>query len=216
VDVFSNPANREYAADYLKDLRESWRNIDLALGRSIMVAILAMAVFELLARSAINKAVFSGFEIKDLSLIRTALPVIVAYYFYDLSVLFYVDSEFEKAHSRIIEILHEDISKENVDYFIRPRQPSILGALLPARENRVTKVFNTTFGISLYAGIFLFEIYAYYLEFTRLRSDLVLIVAALVLSALFVFYGLFIMFGGPKEQDVHIGQRQEGRSRHLT
>jgi hypothetical protein len=199
ADVFSNPANKEYAADYIKDLRENWRSVDLALGRSITITMLIIVVFELLARSAINKVVVSGFEIKDLTLIRTALPVLVAYYFYDLSNLLYMDSDFEKIHSRIVEILHRDVSDENLDYFLRPRQPSILGALLLGRDNKAVGLLNSALGISLYAGIVLYEVYAYYLEFTRLKTTLPLLITALVLSALFIFYGLFVMFGGSGE-----------------
>jgi hypothetical protein len=67
-----------YAHEYLEAIRDNYRSVNASINRRMTILLLAMAVFELLARAMIAEASVGGFEVKDLSLIRLSLPIIVA------------------------------------------------------------------------------------------------------------------------------------------
>src|SRR5215217_4311837 len=75
--VLSNPANRDFVEEYAKELRQNWRDVCSSMGRTITLIVLSAGAFELLSRAAIAKASIGPFEIRDLSLIQTSLPVII-------------------------------------------------------------------------------------------------------------------------------------------
>jgi hypothetical protein len=75
---------------------------------------LAMAVFELLARAMIAKASVGGFEVKDLSLIRLSLPIIVAYLFYDTWDLVNARMNYYNVYWAIMDQLHNHITSHGL------------------------------------------------------------------------------------------------------
>jgi hypothetical protein len=73
-----------------------------------------MAVFELLARAMIAKASVGGFEVKDLSLIRLSLPIIVAYLFYDTWDLVNARMNYYNVYWAIMDQLHNHITSHGL------------------------------------------------------------------------------------------------------
>jgi hypothetical protein len=96
--VFSTEKNHQYGADFLEGLRENMREVSSRMGKSVLLAVLAAILFELLARAAVEKASIGPFEVKDLSLFRLALPVVIAYSFYEITLLVLQFYEFETAY----------------------------------------------------------------------------------------------------------------------
>jgi hypothetical protein len=123
-EVFSQAADREYASEYLTVLRENWREASTAMGRCAILIILSIITFELLARGAIEKASFAGLELKDLSLVRKALPVLTAYLYYDWIVLWIRVGDVQAVHAVILEGLRPKIAEKDLNLFLEPRLQS--------------------------------------------------------------------------------------------
>jgi hypothetical protein len=189
--AFDSGKNSDLRDSYLDHLLENLRDVETALRKTLSIALAAMAAFELLARAAINKASIGPFEISDLSIIRIALPVLVAFLFLQLAALDGARGLLEDAYSSIMEIAHKELVETNLVMLVLPTAPVIQGPLLfgtdtPGYEKKrlIQALDNLFTGFSLV--VFLgFEAYAYRIEFTRFGTS-TLAMIALVVSAFLV------------------------------
>lgn len=192
----------EMLDDYLETLRENWRQLPAAVGAAITRCVVLIALFELLIRGAIDKASVSGIEITDLSLVRIALPVIVAYYFYDIIVMAYTHLDFAAVHDALIRIRHEKTMETGLDYFLKPRQPSIVGAVFFQSTTRglghILARVGDAFFFLLLIGLVLFEYDAYYEQFVHFKGNSAWLWIAATLSLLFVLYGYLAVVTRPE------------------
>jgi hypothetical protein len=103
------------------------------MGKSVLLGMLAAILFELLARAAVEKASIGPFEVKDLSLFRLALPVVIAYSFYEITLLVLQSYEFEQAYIAAFSNLYEDAAASDLEYFVLPIMPAHLsrGRMIP-------------------------------------------------------------------------------------
>jgi hypothetical protein len=198
--VFSEPENRAYVAEYLKDIRQNFRDANSSLGRSITLIVLSMAIFELLARAAIAKASIGPFEIGDLTLVQRALPVIVAYLLYQTCSLFVTVYDFIKVHQELVEILHPDIRAYSLDYFLQPVSHSAIGPEHVGRYRagrRYYDVMSDGMPALIVVATVAFEGYAAYTLLFRAHLRDVLTLLLLAVAAMLTCYGLYILLGRP-------------------
>ena len=183
--------NQKYAEEFLSTVRENWREALAATGRTAILIIAFMLVFELLTRSAIEKISIAGFEVNDLSLIQRAIPLIIAYFFYDLVNLILLQGDHRAAHGELLKILHRDIWDTELDMLLWPRTPSLLRtSRLGRKETRLDALFQSSLTVAVvFAGI-LFEVYAFYIQFGLYGFKDILVWITVVLSVAFVAYGL--------------------------
>ena len=86
--LFSDFNNKHYlTGEYLEVIRENFRDLSSAFGKSITHSLMVIAAFELLLRSALNSASLGPFEISDLSLVEKALPILGSYLYYDVGTI---------------------------------------------------------------------------------------------------------------------------------
>jgi hypothetical protein len=118
---------RDYAKEYLAELRTNWRDTDKSLTR-LSTLILALAVvFELIrARQAGKVITFLGVELSTNNVIEFALPVVVAYLYYALALSFMDDVIFADGHDAVVSKVWPSISERQVDKLLEPGN-SLLG-----------------------------------------------------------------------------------------
>jgi hypothetical protein len=187
--------------DFLKELRETWRDLPLAIGKAITRCIVLMALFELLLRGAVESAPILGIKISDLSLLRIAIPVIVAYGFYDIVALSFLHLDFLAVHRALMRKRHGAIEDARLDYFLQPSEPSLVGASFFEPSAKQPGRILSQIGDGLYlgwlGGLILFQCYAYAKQFELPGYDVELWIA-LALSGFFTLYGLFVAVTHPE------------------
>jgi hypothetical protein len=191
------------AEAFLQEVRQNWRDLPVAIGKAIARCIAFIALFELLLRGAVEKASISGLEITDLSLLRMAVPVIVAYHFYDIVVMSYVHLDFAAVHDALIRRRHGPIASTRLDYFLRPTQPSIVGAVFfePGSRpiGRLVGRIGNAFFLAALGGLVVFQYYAYTEQFDQFGGDVRLYIA-LILSLMFTLYGYLAIITRPESR----------------
>jgi hypothetical protein len=197
--IVSYSDSHDSPKDYLKDLLENWRLSSTSAARTITASLVLAALFELLSRAAVRKVSVGPVEIGDLSLIQKALPVIIAYQFYDFMSLTEYTLSCALVHSRIMSRYYPAIEAARLDYFIVPRDPSILGSDLFADKslgstgNSLTGRLSTYLGFTVGFGIAVFEVYAYYRLFRQFHFSDLIVWITLTLTVFFVLYGLAVV-----------------------
>jgi hypothetical protein len=195
-DVFSKPENREYGGDYAKEVRENWKEVSSSIGRSAVLLLVSIFAFELLARASIDKVTIAGLEIKDLSFIRRALPVLSAYLFYEIISLWARHVNFNDVHAELIRTLHPDIYDKDLEFFLTPRLPS--ATFMPqivfgsSGRNKLYTVIGRSLALLVLLIVPVFEIYAYYLQFRFFPFNDPLLWVALFLTIVLLVYGLLV------------------------
>jgi hypothetical protein len=81
--AFTGQNARDTATTYLSDLRSRMKDIRDAGRRTVALLLLTAATFELLNRAAISNVQLGPIQVKDLSLIQKALPVVFGYLIYE-------------------------------------------------------------------------------------------------------------------------------------
>jgi hypothetical protein len=116
---------RNYAATLLATVKD----ISDAEKRSALLALLVAATFELLDRAAIVNAQVGPFQIKDLSVIQKALPVVFAYLVYDLVVLGLRFMYSRAVYLGITRLFDPSLSSTKLDRLLLPHASSLFGPL---------------------------------------------------------------------------------------
>ena len=183
----------------LDSFREQWSAIPPALGRSLTRVLLLAGAFELIARGAVSEASLGGLKFEDLELLQAAIPVLVAYLFYDVVALTRQYLEFQEVHDSVIADLRAAPVDAALTRFLQPRQPSILGAVFDHTQGKwsgyLNRIGNSLFWL-LILSIILFEVYAYFLQ-ARLDPGPVTVLSGFV-TLFFLIYGLAIAAGMPE------------------
>jgi hypothetical protein len=142
--------------------------------RSVFVSLLVAFIYELFNRAAISNVEVGPFEIRDLSLVQKALPVVFAYLVYDLMVLGIRNVQSYEVHSEIIRLFDKPLTESGLDLLLVPQETSLFGpALVPTSDNRNRLVeFLTALLFVGYMTLpFLIEVYMLYRLFDAYGSN---------------------------------------------
>jgi hypothetical protein len=176
-----------------KSLRQNWRDICSSISRTIALIVLSAGAFELLSRAAVAKASLGPFEIRDLSLVQKILPVMIAYLFYDLSNLYYQDSQYSAIHELLLKTTHKDFQDADLDLYLEPRVASMYHpAGLRRAYDRPLYYFTTFIWLVGLFGITAFQVYAFYQNFQVFGVDDVLTWFTLGIAILFTSFGTYL------------------------
>jgi hypothetical protein len=184
--------NSEYLDEYLQAIRENWKDITSAANRTITRMLLAAGTFELVVRAASKKITIFGLEVTDLTLIRAALPVIVAYLFFELCFLIQLRNNYYEVHNSIIQDVYSHIYDRDLHALLEPGKSTLFGPRFLYPPN--TPILNfmiVTLPRIYQVGILAFEFYAFSRQF-RLPDSAPVTWIALVLTVYFLFYGFYI------------------------
>lgn len=192
------PADLEYSDELLSQLRESWRELNSSIGKTVLAALAQAALFELLARAAIAKAALGPFEIKDLSLIRMAIPVLLAFSFYELQLLTSLQRNTQSAYMALMGRLHPKIVTLGLVSLIQPRPTSLFTPWTLELDKRAGagKLYNrlgVILAMLLLLGIPIFEVYAFVLQAQYLGTRSLSFWLSLLLTAFFLLLGFLVL-----------------------
>ena len=191
--VLSNPDNIVFVEEYAKEVRQNWRDICSSISRTIAFIVLSAGAFELLSRAAIATASIGPFEIKDLSLVQKLLPVMIAYFFYDLANLYYQHSQYLTVHELVVRVTHKDFQEADLDLYLEPRVTSMYHPAWLRREyDRPLYYFTTLIWLIGLFGITAFQIYAFYRNFRTFGFDDLLNYVSLAVAVLFMSFGTYL------------------------
>jgi hypothetical protein len=180
------------ANDDLKELRENWLNTEKATGRSLLASLILMGVFELLSKAAVEKLSVAGFEVKDLSFVRNALPVIIAYLFYEMACHAALRANYEITHEKMMSSVDKDLRDSNLDYFLRPARHPIFGPH-QFKESKLAQRASRLFMPAFTLGIISFEAYAYKIGFTTLGVSSPVLWCSLIISIYQILLAVVIL-----------------------
>jgi hypothetical protein len=199
-ELFLEAENKPFAAGYTEALRANLRDLAASYQRTLLLGVVLMAAFELMVRAAISKASIGPFEISDLSLIRVALPALVAFLYFQLLATESARVLLEDVHAAVLRAASAEVADSYLVGLTTPPAPAAQGALLfpldkvPAmRRRRFVRAFDTAATLAVFVLFVAFEIYAYALQGARFGIS-VLLVVAFGVSAWFIYTGLHTFF----------------------
>jgi hypothetical protein len=190
----------EQASALYDRLLQRLKDVTDASRRSALGLILVAIVWELLDRAAISEVSVGGFQISDLSVVRRVLPVVGAYFIFDL-----VSNGFRYYYTRdvVVEMdKHYSTRLHDVDVtrLCYPVPPSLFGPLVWYRTNTPRASLVAAFNAALRLGSVtipvLLEVRWYVRLFADFGPDDLLLWLSLVCSTgLIMFAGLLAIEG---------------------
>jgi hypothetical protein len=167
-EAFGN--NPQKAGEYLEKLEVSMNETAQAERKSMVILLVIAAAFELIRRTAVEEIQFAVLQVKDFSLIEKVLPLLFAYYLYEIVILSIRIGYGLRTHSIIIELVNPGLRRTNLDRLITPRTASLFGPVGIGSEGPVghlmsipgnllrTIVFLLLVGAEVYMLFWLFRL----------------------------------------------------------
>jgi hypothetical protein len=195
--------DKSAAERYLDALQAVWKDLSDLIRRQMLYIVIAVALFELLNRADVAEFAFGPVKVKNLAIIQKALPVLIAYLFYELQTMMIRWDRLETAHSELIKYLQREVWDNDLDLLLYPQMPSLATMSRSVRDvfsSSLDKTLLRTSDILSFIVVlglpFLFEAYASYrliakFGVTDLSVWLVILLAAVILT---VVYAIWIMF----------------------
>jgi hypothetical protein len=198
--LFAKPENKPFVAGYAEALRVNLRDLAASYQRTLLLGVVLMASFELLVRAAISKASIGPFEVSDLSLIRVALPALVAFVYFQLLAIESARVLLEDVHAAVLRAVYPEVAGSYLVGLTTPPAPAAQGALVfplagigALARRRLVRAFDSASTIAVFVLFVAFEIYAHALQVARFGLSVLLVVAFLT-SAWFMHTGLHTFF----------------------
>jgi hypothetical protein len=159
--VFSQPDNRKYADDYIKIMRENPQLADNTQNRIQIYVLIVIVLHGLLWIAAVTQVTVAGFQIKDLSIISRARPVIVAYFMYQLLGTATLITIYERTLKVVTKHTRPELHHVGLDDLYIPQGVTLTGISIPWSGKMIDAV-DTIFDVGIFLAIVAWEIYAYY------------------------------------------------------
>jgi hypothetical protein len=193
--IDEQPTYADRYFDYLLSRQEA---LTAGARRSALLILVFGGLHYLLLRTAITQASVGGFQLNDLSLLRSILPAVIAFIYYELAGGIALQIELQEVSASLMRRSHSGVWRERLLPHILPPNPSMFGSELEPLKApllvKIAKVFQTlTFGVMLWAPI-VYVGWAVWLEARKFGppgwEEIVAICAALV----FLAYGIILLF----------------------
>ena len=110
--------------------------VNSGMRRSALLIIVFSGLHYLLFKTVISQASVGGFEIEDLSLVRSILPAVIAFFYYDLASGLALSVELEGLSASLMRHAHVGVWQGRLLPYLLPPHASIFGSpLLPIRPS---------------------------------------------------------------------------------
>ena len=189
--AFAALADPAVKAGFIDGIVENLRGVERRITGLLKLILLAMVVFELIARASVREVDLGPVKVTDLSLAQKCLPALIAYFYNQLVALFSMRILLLRIHNEAVKNVAKPIYDNNLaDY------------LVPYSWFKTEDIFTEFTGSKLFANITMpikflilvlpvvFLTYAYYSCFTVFGMHDRLLWASLALSALLAAQGL--------------------------
>ena len=199
-ELFAEAENKPFIDGYSEALRANLRDLSASYQRTLLLGVVLMAAFELIVRAAISKASIGPFEISDLSLIRVAVPALVAFLYFQLLAIESSRALLEDVHAAVLRAAYPDVADSYLVGLTTPPAPAAQGALLfpldavgAVARRRLVRAFDSAATFAVFLLFVAFEVYAYAIQVARFGLSVLLLVA-FAASAWFIYTGLHTFF----------------------
>ena len=159
------------ATEFLKGLRDTWKEVSTTLNRTLFLMLGLAAVFELLVTTKGKQFSVAGFTFEDTSLIQKALPVLVAYLYLEVVLLSMRFEDMSTLHAEVMTRATPAIEENDLDLYLAPPSRALLtGGSEPRPGNllRSEQAMSRLHSAMLFPSFLLpiaFEVQAFYLLF---------------------------------------------------
>src|SRR4051794_32340852 len=120
AETLDEAASRSYGVQYLDLLTKNWAEAKATTRKVLGLLLLTTAAFELIRRAQVKEATIAGVKISDLSNVEKVLPVVVAYFVFQLVALHTTTVYFQRIHTRFHAVLHPELRKRRLHVALRP------------------------------------------------------------------------------------------------
>ncbi len=203
--AFSDKVARKYANEYLETIRSNWRYVESIVKRTVLLALLLMAIFELMSQSSIQEVTLGPVKLTNLTLIYKFLPLAISFCFYYLMNLIQMQITYSVIHRRIMNQVYSPISMNKIESFLPPPYTSIFGDItfIPKQYKLyvVVEHISTVIAFGVIFGALVFEIYAFQRLFTAFGSADILVWCILGGSLLLLLQAFLVIFADPGRSD---------------
>jgi len=191
--LLEDETSREYMKGCLSELRSNMKDAQVEMRTLLISMLLLLALFELLARSAISEVTIGPVKVNDLSLVLKALPVLLAFTYNSVIAKMILIMLIRGMHRYIIKHIALKLFESDIDLFLFP--PStfyILNLLGPFVTLGVTPTFviGSLFTLILFLSVIFLpigaEIYMFWVCFARLGLKDFMVWFSLVLSLILI------------------------------
>jgi hypothetical protein len=111
----------EYANEYLAAVRNNWQVTQGTITRLSALLIAVAFIFELIISSKNSTVTLLGFDLSATAIVKVALPVVVAYLYYQITYSFIESGIYQSAHDRVLQEVYPAIYETNSE---RPLHPA--------------------------------------------------------------------------------------------
>lgn len=194
----SSEENRNDAIEYMKVVRETWKDVSASLNRTLFIMLGLAAVFELIITGSSKEVNIAGFVFEDLSTIQAVLPVLVAYLYLEVITSYMRFDDLSAMHRELMRITSPALESHGLDIPLTPSSITLIRGSMVARFSLSDRLRWVSHPISMLIFITVllpigFEVHAYYSIFkisgyTLLNWVTFGMTLALVASTLCVFF----------------------------
>jgi hypothetical protein len=163
----SNEENRHDAIEYMKALRETWKDVSASVNRTLFIMLGLAAVFELITTGGSKEVNIAGFVFDDLATIQAILPVLVAYLYLEVITSYMRFDDLSTMHRELMRIANPALESQGLDIPLTPSSIALIRGSMVTRFSLSDRLRWMANPISALIFITLllpigFEVHAYY------------------------------------------------------
>jgi hypothetical protein len=187
--AFRRPAqNQDWQLAYAKDLRENWISTESAFSRTTFLVVSLATTFVLISGNEVAEFSVGGMKITNLNIVQGALPVVIAYLTFTLSLAAGIAYWLADTHDALYKHYWTDFHSQDLELTLRPSGSFAATEMLAHATDkiwlgRLVALVGVVRFVAYIGGPLVFETYALA---TLWRSATVPTAEAVVVSALTV------------------------------
>jgi hypothetical protein len=167
--ALSDDESLEYLrTDYLKALRENIQRIEDKYRQSFLTFVTFSAIFLILTRTQAHDISLGFFKIDDIKLVLQIFPALIAYWYYEMTLLHLMRSTCYVLHFIILANFYPQVSSHKLHYFLFSSSSltdDMLSSFAERRVNKAIFYFSRPIRWILFFAPLPLEIYAFYFCF---------------------------------------------------
>jgi hypothetical protein len=193
---------RAHAWDYLTELRTNWRETERDLRRSVALIIILASVFELIGRGGVAELSLASIKISELDLVRTVIPLAIAYFSNSLLLLFIEVRTYRAVHDQFFRRAYKDLGDTQLYIPLEPASSVIRTGDLTGQYLKETIFTGLAYFylvlrfVVVILGPILFTVYSYVQLFRDQDVSRLLLWIGCGMSIFLIISGLFMVIAG--------------------
>jgi hypothetical protein len=182
---------RNDAIEYCKYLREAWVNVSASLNRTVLAMVAVAAVFELFAMNSVETVTLAGFQFSNIATVQAFLPVVIAYLYLEVFLLYGRYGETGLLHSLCMRRAYPNLEANDLQLWLAPPSRALLsqsGLGSSAIDTRTERFVGHMLAFIAKGSLVLplaFEVYAFWILF-RHATNIIFVWIAFTLTTILI------------------------------